>query len=104
VAGLIYSGGVIGTSFDNASTRLPVLVLHHENDECVSTTPAHAQGIHKALREAGNQETELVLIKTGMRAPDGQNPCESGFHMYLGAGAEVAQAIDQFMTAHPGTR
>ena len=100
VAGLIYSAGVVGTSFDNESTRLPVLVMHHENDECVSTTPANAIEIHKRLQEGGNVNTDLVLLRTGMRAADGQNPCVSGFHMYSGAIAEASQAIDQFIGKH----
>ena len=93
IAGLIYSAGVVGTSFNDKSTLLPVLVMHHENDECVSTTPAHAAKIHAGLKEAGNQEAEFALIKTGQRDPGGRDACISGFHMYQGASAEVAQVI-----------
>ncbi len=97
VVGLIWSGGISGTSFNYETTKLPVLVLHHENDECVSTTPSNAKRVHTKLSEAGNTATELVFIKTGTRSPGSGDPCRSGYHMYFGAGAEVAKVLDQFM-------
>lgn len=100
VAGLIYSAGIFGASFDNASTRLPVLVIHHEKDECVSTKPANAIDVYTGLKEAGNLDAELAMLSTGRRSPNGQDPCTSGFHMYLGANAEASRAIDQFIAKH----
>ena len=100
VAGLVLSGGQNGTSFNYETTKLPVLVLHHENDECVGNTPGYAKRIHARLHEAGNTATELVLIKSGTRSPDSNNPCRSGYHMYFGAGADVAKVLDQFMNKH----
>ena len=99
VAGLILSGGQNHTSFNYATTRLPVLVLHHENDECVGNTPDYAKKIHARLRDAGNSAAELVLIKAGTASPNG-NPCRSGYHMYFGAGPDVAKVLDQFMNKH----
>lgn len=100
VAGLIISGGENGTSFNYATTRLPVLILHHENDECVGNTPAHARKLHEKLSETGNQAAELAFIKTGARTPNNNNPCRSGYHMYYGAGDDVARVLDQFMSKH----
>lgn len=100
VAGLIFSGGENGTSFNYETTKLPVLVLHHENDECVGNTPGNAKKIHARLSEAGNTAADLVLIQTGTRSPDSNNPCRSGYHMYFGAGADVAKVLDQFMNKH----
>lgn len=100
VAGLILSGGQNGTSFNYETTKLPVLVLHHENDECVGNTIGHAKRIHTRLREAGNTAAELVLINSGTRSPDSNNPCRSGYHMYSGAGSDVAKVLDQFMNKH----
>jgi alpha/beta hydrolase family protein len=99
VAGLILSGGENGTSFNYETTRLPVLVLHHENDGCAGNTPDYAKRIHTKLREAGNRAAELVLINSGAPSPNG-NPCRSGYHMYFGAGPEVAKVLDQFMNKH----
>lgn len=100
VAGLIVSGGENGTSFNYESTHLPVLVVHHENDECPGNSADHARKLHSRLREAGNSRAELVLIASGTRTPNNNNPCRSGYHMYFGAGADVAKTLDQFMIAN----
>ena len=100
VAGLILSGGENGTSLNYETTKLPILVLHHESDECVGNTPGHAKRIHTRLHEAGNTAAELVLIKSGTRSPDSNNPCRSGYHMYFGAGPDVAKVLDEFMNKH----
>lgn len=102
VAGLIFSGGVNGTSFNYETTKLPILVLHHENDECVGTTPSNARRTHTRLREAGNTAAELVLIKSSK--PSTGDPCRSGNHMYFGAGPDVAKVLDQFMNKHSVSR
>lgn len=100
VAGLIYSGGENGASFNYETTRLPVLVLHHENDECPGNTANSARRLHSKLVEGGNTVAELALIATGTRSPNSNNPCRSGYHMYYGAVSDVASLLDQFMTKH----
>jgi hypothetical protein len=102
VAGMIFSGGVNGTSFNYETTKLPVLVLHHNNDECIGTTPGNAKRIHTKLREAGNTVAELVLINSG--TSQGGDSCRSGYHMYFGASPDVIKAIDQFMNKHLASR
>jgi pimeloyl-ACP methyl ester carboxylesterase len=102
VAGLILSGGHNGTSFNYETTRLPVLVLHHEQDECVGNTPGYARRLHARLREAGNTAAELVLVNSG--TPSSGNPCRSSYHMYSGAGPEVAKVLDQFINRHLGSQ
>lgn len=103
VAGLICSASIFGTSL-NAATRLPVLVMHHAKDECVSAPPAHAVSLYTSIEKAGNQDAELALLQAGKRAPGGQDPCASGFHLYLGAYPEAAQTIDRFMATHAAPR
>jgi hypothetical protein len=100
VAGLIFSGGENAASFNFESTKLPVLVLHHENDECPGNTADHARRLHGKLRDAGNSAAELALITTGTRTPNNNNPCRSGYHMYYGAGADVARELDRYMVKH----
>jgi hypothetical protein len=100
VAGLIFSGGENGARFNYESTKLPVLVIHHENDECPGNTADAAKKQHSKLREAGNTVAELVLITTGTRTPNNSNACRSGFHMYFGAGADVAKVLDEYMVRH----
>lgn len=99
VAGLIFSGGENGASFNFETTKLPVLVVHHENDECPGNTAEHARKLHARLRDGGNANAELVLISGGSRTPNNSNGCRSGYHMYFGAGADVARAIDKFAGA-----
>lgn len=96
VAGLILSGGQNGTSFNYETTKLPVLVLHHENDACEGNTVGHAKRVYTRLRDAGNTLAELAIITSG--SSQGGNPCRSGYHMYFGAGPDVAMALDQFMS------
>ncbi len=100
VAGLIFSGGENGASFNYESTKLPVLVVHHENDECPGNTAQAAKKQHAKLRETGNAAAELVLITTGTRTPNNSNACRSGYHMYFGAGADVAKVLDEYMIRH----
>jgi pimeloyl-ACP methyl ester carboxylesterase len=103
VAGLIFSGGENGASFNYESTKLPVLVVHHENDECPGNTAQAAKKQHAKLREAGNAAAELVVITTGTPTPNNANACRSGYHMYFGAGADVAKVLDEYMVRHlPG--
>lgn len=99
-AGLIISGGENGTSLNWATTRLPVLVVHHEQDGCAGNTPDHARRLHEKLREAGNAVSELVFIRGGSLTPGNNNPCRSGFHMYYGAGEELAGTLDRFLDKH----
>jgi hypothetical protein len=55
-----------------------------------------AQELHGKLREAGNSAAELVLITMAARErPNNNNPCRSGYHMYYGAGADVARPSDK---------
>ena len=78
-------------------TTLPISALTDKEVE-------HLFRIIRQLREAGNTAAELVLIKTGTRSPDNNNPCRSGYHMYYGAGPDVAKVLDQFMNKHLGSR
>jgi len=98
VAALIVSGGVNGISLRYEDTKLPVLLLHHETDECVGTPLSHAQRLHSKLRDSGNSAAELFVVKGGTAGP--QDPCRSGHHMYLGASSEAAKGIDQFARKH----
>lgn len=104
VAGLVLSGGENGTSFNYETTKLPVLVLHHAKDECIGNTVGHADKVYNKLRQAGNTNTELVLIHSGTNWPNGSNPCRAGYHMYFGAGPDVAKELDRFMSKYLGSR
>lgn len=97
VAGLIYSAGRTGSWF-REDTKLPVLFMHHEKDGCSNTLTSNTEMLYKKMREAGNLDTDLALIKTGIAF--GKNVCESGYHMYFDADTEVIKALDTFMTKY----
>jgi dienelactone hydrolase len=97
VSGLIVSAGSSGTSLNWEATKLPVLVLHHEADQCVGTTVDHAKRIATKLREAGNLSADLVLVNGGSSYGD---PCRNGYHMYLDIEPTVAKVLDAFMSRH----
>lgn len=94
IAALIVSGGENGTSLPYEAMKLPVLLIHHEKDECEGNPLSHARRLESRLKSAGNSQTELVVVTGGTPAP--QNPCRSGYHMYLGAAPDAAKGIDQF--------
>lgn len=100
VAGLIVSAGQNGTSLEWEGTKLPVLVLHHENDPCAGNTVAHARRLVTKLRDAGNASAELVLVNGGSSSPD---LCRNGYHMYLDIESDVAKILDAFMSRHSAT-
>ena len=97
LAGLIYSGGRDGATFDE-HTKLPVLLIHHERDGCDRATPDNTQRLYAKLKETGHADVDFALIKSGASASG--NACHSGYHMYFGAAEEVAGVIDRFLAKH----
>ncbi len=94
IAGMIYSGARNGSSFNSATTGLPVLFLHHEHDGCAGALVSESKSVYESLKKVDTAKVEYVLIKGGTAQA---NPCNSGFHMYFGAASEVYSAIDSFM-------
>jgi hypothetical protein len=99
VHGLIVSAGQNGTSLDWAATKLPVLVVHHEDDQCVGNTVGHAKRIVTKLLEAGNASAELAIVRGGSSSSD---LCRGGYHMYLDIEPAVAKVLDAYMIRHTG--
>jgi len=63
---------------------------------------SHAQRLQSRLKDSGNSAVELFVVTGGTPAP--QNPCRSGYHMYLGAASEAARGIDQFARKYLQTK
>jgi len=97
VEGAIYSSARNGSSF-NDNTNMPVLFLAHERDGCEKSNPSQSRDVYEQLRKNDPQRVEYVLIRGG--EPQSQHPCNSGFHMFYGAGEEAYKAIDQFAGAY----
>ena len=95
ISGLVVSSSRTGISFPD-DTNIPVLFIHHEKDSCPYDDLSSNMNVYKNLKEVNNNKVKYVLIKGGESEP--RNNCTSGYHMYFGAGLEVAKAIDNFIT------
>jgi hypothetical protein len=98
VSGAIYSAARSGSDF-NDKTKLPILFLAHEKEQCSKTLPARAKAVFDQQQKTNPLKTAYVLIKGGEAQP--QNPCSSGFHMFFGASEEAYTAIDRFVFGNP---
>jgi hypothetical protein len=94
IEGAIYSSARHGAEF-NDKTKLPILFLAHEQDQCPKSTPARGLEVFQQQQKSNTSKTAYVLVKGG--ETQAQNGCHSGFHMFYGAGAEAYTAIDQFV-------
>lgn len=88
-------GGRPVTDMNLAALRIPVLVVHHQNDACpvcaVSGTSALMEKLTNSPREA------LMIVSGGAAEGD---PCEAfGHHGFNGVEGEVVDAIARWITA-----
>ena len=97
IEGMVVSSARNGISFPD-DTAIPVLFLHHEKDGCLKSEAHRSKAVYESLKANGNEKTEYAWITGGQ--PEAANACYSGYHMYWGAGAEVADTIDRFITRH----
>lgn len=82
---------------DLAAIRIPVLVVHHENDACRVCKPYEVPAIIKGLKNAPFKK--LVMVKGGSN-PTG-DPCESfHYHGYIGIEQETVGIITNWIK-HP---
>lgn len=94
IEGAIFSSGRSGANF-NDSTRLRILFLSHEREQCPKSLPSKAKLVFEQQQKTNPLKTEFILIQGGEAQP--QNPCSSGFHMFYGASEEAYTAIEQFV-------
>lgn len=82
---------------DLAAIKIPVLVVHHENDACKVCRPYEVPAIIKGLKNAPFKK--LVMVKGGSN-PTG-DPCESfHYHGYIGMEQEAVGIITNWIK-HP---
>lgn len=85
-------GAVTGQKLE--SIRLPVLVVHHEFDECKICVPGEVSQIIKGLKNAPIKKE--VYVKGGAN-PRG-NPCEAlHWHGFIGMEKEVVDLISDWI-------
>jgi len=81
---------------DLARVQIPVLLVHHQNDDCVATRYVDLWALERALPRSIKHET--LLFKGG--DPARSEPCEAQSpHGYLGIEREVMTAIGRWMLA-----
>lgn len=77
-------------SQDLGDIRIPVLILHHERDECKSCHPAEASLVFKGLKNAPIRK--LIYVKRGQN-PSG-DPCQPAhWHGFIGMEKEAVDLI-----------
>ena len=82
---------------DLAAIKIPVLVVHHENDACRLCKPYEVPSIIKGLKNAPFKK--LVMVSGGSN-PTG-DPCESfHYHGYIGMEQEAVGIITNWIK-HP---
>lgn len=97
IAGVVLSSSVTAYRIKGAvptqdleKIKVPVLVVHHEDDACRICTPYEAKGIAGSLKNAPIKKTVLVH---GGGEPTG-DPCEAmHYHGYIGMEKEVVDLI-----------
>lgn len=94
IEGAIYSSARSGANF-NDNTRLRILFLGHEREQCPKSLPSKAKLVFEQQQKTNPLQTAFVLV-TGGEAQS-QNPCSSGFHMFYGASEEAYKAIEKFV-------
>ena len=77
--------------------RMPVLVLHHEQDGCAHCNPADLPRLMAAL--SGSPRKTLLMVRGGQ---DEGDPCAArAHHGFLGQDDEVVRLISDWVLATP---
>jgi pimeloyl-ACP methyl ester carboxylesterase len=89
-----HGGNVL--DFDLAGIKIPVLVVHHEEDGCKVTPVSGARDIKAAL--TGAKASELIVVTGG---DSGGEPCKGkSHHGFLGIENKVVDAIATWIKSH----
>ena len=102
LSGLIVSGARKVAYFDEKPLAMPILFLHHERDGCPNADPRASAQSFERVKKINASVTEFRFLKTG--APEGSSPCDSGYHMYYGAEAEMTEALRSFVLSNSPPR
>ncbi len=95
ISGFIASG-IRDESYFNAPVAFPMFFIHHKADGCHHTRPDASFTQYEKVRQITTSLVQFSYVNGG--EPQASDPCRSGFHMYNGAGVEVASSIDAFMS------
>jgi len=75
---------------------VPVLAIHHQQDECKTTKPRVLKDIKRKAYNSSRLQTKLF---SGGDEPISSNPCQARtYHGYLGIENDVVSYIDSFIS------
>jgi len=97
INGMVVSAVRSETYFD-APLSFPMLFMHHAQDGCRNTELSASFRNYEKVKSFNSATVQFVTITSGQA--ESRDPCRSGFHMYFGAGEEVAKHLDEFMSAN----
>lgn len=83
--------------FDLENIKIPVLVAHHEEDECVVTPVSGARDIHARLTGAKASE---IMIFNGGSSGSGKTCGAKSHHGFLGIEQKAVKAISAWIKRH----
>lgn len=95
ISGMVVSA-VRNESHFEGPIEFPMLFIHHQQDGCPGTTLSASHRNYEKVKTFIAAPVDFVTIQSGQAEP--RDPCRSGFHMYFGAGEEVANQLDAFMS------
>lgn len=95
IDGMVVSA-VRNESYFEQAIGFPMLFMHHQQDGCSSTLLSESYRNYEKVKTFSTAPLDFVTIQGGQAEP--RDPCRSGFHMYFGAGDEVAKHLDAFMS------
>lgn len=95
ISGMVASA-VRNESHFEGPIGFPMLFIHHQQDGCASTTLSASHRNYEKVKTFITAPIEFVTVQSGQA--EARDPCRSGFHMYFGAGEEVAKQLDAFMS------
>jgi alpha-beta hydrolase superfamily lysophospholipase len=80
---------------DLKKVTLPVLIVHHKNDRCTHSLYQPIDALTKAF--PNSKKVDLISVEGGS---DNSNPCNGGYHQFLGQEQEVTDMISQWILAN----
>lgn len=80
---------------DLTKVNVPVLIVHHKNDRCKHSLYQPVEALTKAF--PSSKKVELISVEGGS---DNSDPCNGGYHQFLGQEQEVTDMISKWILAN----
>lgn len=77
---------------DVSKVTVPVLIVHHKNDRCKHSLYQPIDALAKAF--TNTKKVEVITIEGGQ---DNSEPCNGGYHQFLGQEQEVTDQIAKWI-------